>query len=143
MPSALTRVVAKMVLFDENGQILIIQRSETDDRRPLQWDVPGGAVDEGEDYLAAAIREAEEEVGITIDPANAHIVYATSDMTEKGNVIWVYFVARVQNQDPVLSHEHSAFDWIPLAEVPAKFEYERQINALGYIKAHNLLPAAG
>ncbi len=33
-----------------------------------QWALPGGRIDEGEDAVAAAIRETHEEVGVLLDP---------------------------------------------------------------------------
>lgn len=136
----MTRVVSKAVLFDESGKVLLIRRSSTDVRRPLQWDVPGGAVDEGEDYVAGASREINEETGLNLDPNNLHLVYSTSDMTDKGNVVWIYFVARVNNFVPVLSSEHDDYQWVELKEVFDMLEYDRQITAIRYMEKHGLIP---
>ncbi len=61
-----TKVLAKAILQAEDGTILLLKRSETDTRRPLQWDFPGGGVDDSEDFVAAAIREIKEEMGLDI-----------------------------------------------------------------------------
>lgn len=39
------------------------------------WAAPGGSIDEGEEPLAAAVREVEEETGLKLDPAR--FVYGT------------------------------------------------------------------
>ena len=45
------------------GHVLIIQNSYRE-----QWSLPGGGIQAGEDPVAAIIREAKEEVGITLSP---------------------------------------------------------------------------
>ncbi len=136
----LSRVVAKAVLFDEDSKVLLIRRSVTDHRRPLQWDTPGGAVDEGEDYTSGLSREVKEETGIDVTQNTLRIVYSTSDMTEKGNVVWVYYVCRVKNAKPILSEEHDAFKWVSYEKIFENLEYDRQIAAFTYIKKHSLFP---
>lgn len=128
------------MLFDENDNILLIRRSPTDNRRPSQWDVPGGSADSGEEFVKAAAREVHEEVGIEVAADNFRIVYATSDITGKGNVVWVYFVTRVKNTEPILSDEHDAYQWLSLDDSIDAIEYDRQIKALNYIKQHDLFP---
>lgn len=56
------------ILQDRNGQYLLQQRSMQKRHRPGAWDVTGGGVQAGEDGLEAAIREIEEELGLTFLP---------------------------------------------------------------------------
>lgn len=37
------------------------------------WTVPKGEIEAGEDYLATAIREFKEEVGVAVDPASRFV----------------------------------------------------------------------
>lgn len=46
----------------ENGQVLLLYRTDKD-----YWELPGGTVEEGETPRQAAAREAEEEMGCTVD----------------------------------------------------------------------------
>ena len=55
------------IINNERG-FLIQKRSLKKDLRPGQWDVTGGAVVSGEDSLTGVIREAYEELGITLKP---------------------------------------------------------------------------
>ena len=59
------RPAARILLVDGGGRALLF-RFTPDDRPPL-WCTPGGAVDPGESYAAAARRELWEEVGLDID----------------------------------------------------------------------------
>jgi 8-oxo-dGTP pyrophosphatase MutT (NUDIX family) len=59
------RPAARILLVDARGRALLM-RFAPDDRPPL-WCTPGGALDAGETYEAAARRELWEEVGLDLD----------------------------------------------------------------------------
>lgn len=55
-------------LYTNDGKILLQQRSHKKSIFPLLWDVSvAGHIDAGESFTYAAIREAEEEIGIKLD----------------------------------------------------------------------------
>jgi isopentenyl-diphosphate delta-isomerase type 1 len=63
-PSLIHRVVHVLV-FNNSGELLLQKRSREKDVAPGKWDTSvGGHVNPGEDVLAAARREMEEELGI-------------------------------------------------------------------------------
>lgn len=63
-PSLIHRV-AHVLVFDDEGRLLLQKRSMSKDIQPGRWDTSvGGHLDLGEDYFAAARREMEEELGI-------------------------------------------------------------------------------
>jgi 8-oxo-dGTP pyrophosphatase MutT (NUDIX family) len=54
-----------VLVRNSQGQVYVHQRTATKDLFPAMYDMfVGGVVGEGEDYLEAAIREAEEELGV-------------------------------------------------------------------------------
>lgn len=54
-------------LYTKNGKILLQQRGKNKDTFPLLWDVSvAGHIGAGEQIEAAAVREIEEEIGLTI-----------------------------------------------------------------------------
>ncbi|KQN01967.1 DNA mismatch repair protein MutT [Sphingomonas sp. Leaf230] len=59
------RPAARILLVDGQDRVLMFRFTPAD-RHPL-WCTPGGAVDPGESYAAAARRELWEEVGLDID----------------------------------------------------------------------------
>ncbi|QTD55972.1 RNA pyrophosphohydrolase [Parasphingorhabdus cellanae] len=60
------RPCAGIMLADKNGKIFVGQRLDAKDSAyPDAWQMPQGGIDDGEESEAAAIRELEEETGIT------------------------------------------------------------------------------
>jgi isopentenyldiphosphate isomerase len=60
--------VVHVLVFNENGELLLQKRSMNKDVAPGKWDTSvGGHVPNGENLITAAIREMEEELGITSD----------------------------------------------------------------------------
>jgi mutator protein MutT len=57
---------ADNIVWNEKGDILIIQRAKTDKSNPEKWVIPGGHVDAGESFETAAKRELQEETGLNV-----------------------------------------------------------------------------
>lgn len=57
---------ADFLLFNENGELLLLKRSAWEDDNQGAWVIPGGHVDPGEDFETAAIRELKEESGYSV-----------------------------------------------------------------------------
>ena len=60
-----SRPCVGVVLANTKGLIFTGERIDT----PGAWQMPQGGIDEGEDPLAAAFRELEEETGLPGDPS--------------------------------------------------------------------------
>jgi 8-oxo-dGTP diphosphatase len=61
-----TSIVTVDALLVADGQVLMIRRAKEPFMDRLAF--PGGHVEEGEELLAATVRELEEEVGIVLEP---------------------------------------------------------------------------
>jgi 8-oxo-dGTP diphosphatase len=139
-----TVIVAKAVILNEEGKLLALRRSESDERRPLQWDIPGGWAEEGEDFAEATAREVQEEAGITVDPKHLQLVYTQHAIkkpkNEKLNIIWLHFVGKTQDTEVTLSYEHVEAKWMTLDQAIKEFEYPIHQELFQHIKDNNLLP---
>ncbi|SCK01550.1 Dihydroneopterin triphosphate pyrophosphatase [uncultured Eubacterium sp.] len=54
----------RVVLQNEEGKILMVKQHHED--RDI-WMVPGGGIEEGENSIEAAVREAKEETGLDVE----------------------------------------------------------------------------
>ena len=61
---------AHIILKNADGRYLLQQRALKARYYPGKWDVTGGGVQHGETGAEAAAREAREELGVQIDPAD-------------------------------------------------------------------------
>ena len=135
-----TRVLCETVLVNSDNKILILKRSDSDEKRPGQWDVPGGHMDPGELVLGAAARELQEETGIRVEPRRLRMLYALTARRGDINVVWLFFTGNSESDQPVaLSDEHSDYRWVSLAEAISLIDYDLQKEALSYIRDNDLL----
>jgi 8-oxo-dGTP pyrophosphatase MutT (NUDIX family) len=133
-----TRVVQKAVILNK-GQVLILRRSKTDVRRPLQWDLPGGLVDEGEELFASIKREIMEETGLKVDKLNPF--FSKTDVREwiddQGshtiNVVFMFYFCKTNKTEVKISHEHDKHQWVDLDKVIDEFEYPLHKEALKHL----------
>jgi len=113
------RHIASVFIIDEKDRVLIILRSKTAEKNPNTWEIPGGHVDpEDKDYEASAVREAKEEVGLTI-----HSLNKLKD-EEYHNRIKHYFVTdQYEGEIKIVANpetnviEHSEYKWASIEDI--------------------------
>jgi 8-oxo-dGTP pyrophosphatase MutT (NUDIX family) len=93
---------------DEPGVILTVRREHLRTHAG-QIAFPGGRVDEGEDAVAAALREAEEELGLP--PAEADVVGLMDDYRTVTGYFVTPVIAVVPPDLPLDPHEQEVADW--------------------------------
>jgi 8-oxo-dGTP pyrophosphatase MutT (NUDIX family) len=62
-----TRPGVRAVVVDDAGRVLALKRPDDADFWPGTWNLPGGGKDPGESFLEGAVRELQEETGITAE----------------------------------------------------------------------------
>ncbi len=136
-------VVAKAFVINNEGKILAVRRSKTDERRPLQWDTPGGWLEQGEDITEATAREVEEEAGLKVNPHDLTLVFTKTGIrkpkNESMNVNWLFFVVRTNETEVKLSYEHDKAQWMTLDEALKEFEYDLHLEAIQHLKDNDLI----
>ena len=89
--------VCKAILFNKDGKILLLKRSNYKDAHSGEWDFPGGHRDDGESEQSAMKRECEEETKLV--PTNLKKAF-----THGSHAV---FRGVIDNDKPILSHEHT------------------------------------
>ena len=116
-------VAAVYVLLRREGQVLLHLRAGTG-YRDGHWALIAGHVDAGESVHEAAVREAFEEAGVTIDPVDLVPVTALHRFERDGAPVEqrldVFFEATRWSGHPTLQEPDRAAEmgWFELADLP-------------------------
>ncbi|MCO6009732.1 NUDIX domain-containing protein [Actinoallomurus purpureus] len=104
---------------NDDGDILLIRRTDNNN-----WALPGGAIDLGESVAQAAIRETQEETGITpeitglvgiyTDPR--HVIHYTSN-DEVRQEFSIVLTGRPVGGQPTPSNESSEVRWVTTTDI--------------------------
>ena len=134
-----TDIIQKAIVMSSEGNVLLLRRSKTDVRRPLQWDFPGGMLDEGEPLEQGVAREIREESGICVDSVRLFFSktelgkWIDSQGEHKRNVVRQYFSAKTDSETVVLSDEHDDYCWVSLDKALELLEYDRHRQVISHI----------
>ena len=115
----LTHRAVHVFVFNKRGDLLLQKRSLLKDMCPGLWDSSvSGHLDSGESYEAAAVRELEEEMGITTETPPEEIARITPGVETGWEHVRPY---RIRHDGPLRfpSAEVDAVMWFPLAEIAA------------------------
>lgn len=101
-----------------NGSILILQRSLKSKFLPSVWGLPCGKIGFGEDVEEAALRELEEETGITGDIEK--IVGTSKFLGVKEGVelhnVQVNYLIKLHHDNVTIDSSSEAYKWIKIED---------------------------
>ena len=115
-----TPLIGVGAIIVENGRVLLVKRGHP----PLagEWSIPGGVLEVGELLREAAIREAKEETGLTVEPGEILGVFDRLIRTE-GRVQYHYvlidFLCRRLSGELQPGSDVDAVCWFSPEEVPS------------------------
>lgn len=99
-------VIIVVVHKTKNETVLVVERSKTDEWKPLHWSLPGGHIMKGETPYFAAKRELKEETGI-----EAKNISICTVKNGKNGKMYIYF-CNDWNGEIELNFEHSDYKWV-------------------------------
>jgi 8-oxo-dGTP pyrophosphatase MutT (NUDIX family) len=109
-----------VIVVNDHGEILLIRRTDNDN-----WAVPGGGMDLGESITQTAVRETQEETGITcqitglvgIYTSPRHVIRYTSN-DEVRQEFSIVFTGRPISGELRPSSESSEPQWVSPGLIP-------------------------
>lgn len=104
---------AVAIVIKKNGKFLMIKRAKKGEAEDY-WCPITGAVEEGEQQEQAVIREAKEEMGVTVEPIRKVWVCPTED--EEYLLHW-WYVKLKDNMIKMNRDEVKEFRWVDCAEM--------------------------
>lgn len=92
------------------------------------WDLPKGKIENGETLQETALRELQEEAGIsaTFIPGfeqTIHYIFSNKE-NQLVTKTATFFLGQANANSITLSHEHADFKWLPLEEAVKLVTYE-------------------
>lgn len=124
------KVGADAAIFDEQGQILLMQRA--DDQK---WCLPCGWVNPNESPMEAAVREAKEETGFEVEVIELVDVFSRKAGADYGphSMIAVVYLCQITGGERRLSHEGLDLKYWPLEAVDDWHGIHQQYARTAYL----------
>ncbi len=112
-------VVAVHLFFLREGELLMLRRFNTG-WEDGNYSVVAGHVEAGETVTQAAIREAEEEVGVALAPDQVDVVHVMHRKSDDERIDFFLtvdnWIGEIRNREPDKCDE---LGWYPLEALPA------------------------
>jgi 8-oxo-dGTP pyrophosphatase MutT (NUDIX family) len=117
----LRAVIGVKALMFQNDHVLLLRRAPLSHPYSGFWDLPGGAVEDGEDLRKAIVREVREETGFTVRPTRLVEVSMFEwwiDPTKKSKGVApglnVSYECTIRSHRRILldPNEHSEWKWV-------------------------------
>lgn len=110
-----TVFVSGVALMNAENHILLAQRPKGKSFEGM-WEFPGGKIDPGETAEETAIREMQEELGVTIKPHDLEPFTFVSIKYDDFAFVMVLYIAR-KWQGKLVGREGQAFEWTPIGNL--------------------------
>ena len=125
--------VATKAFINYQGKILILRESSKyqDGSNASKYDVVGGRVEPGQNFLVSLLREIDEETGLKVKIGNPFYVGEWRPVVngEQWQIVGTFFECIADSNEVRLSEDHDDFQWID------------PNNYLNYLIIDNLKPS--
>ena len=128
-----TPLIGVGAVIIEDAHVLLVKRRHP----PLQdqWSIPGGVLEVGELVHEAAIREAREETGLTVEPGELLGVYdrvlRDAEKRVQYHYVLIDFLCRRVAGDIAAASDAAEVRWFTQEELPALKLAEDTLDVIG------------
>lgn len=143
LPPERYHLVVHVWIKNSRGEWLISQRAANRPSFPLMWECTGGSVIAGEDSLTGAIREAKEEVGVDLDPAQGKLLGSIiRDHFQDIRDDWLFCYDGEIDLLSATTDEVADMRWMRVEEIRQLYDEGKLVHTLGYFFDEPLLGKA-
>jgi 8-oxo-dGTP pyrophosphatase MutT (NUDIX family) len=131
---------AEVLIFDPQGRLLLLRRTDTGD-----WAIPGGMMEPGETFTQTALREVEEETGLVLGDLKLLNIYSGQDFYFRyphGDEVYnvsAAFVCREYSGQLRTDDESTAIGFYPLDALPGRLIFLNQAVLDDYLSRQDHL----
>ena len=115
------QIATLLYCFNERDEVLLLERSQEPNRG--YWSPCGGKLhtEIGESPYACACREAQEELGLALQPGDLHLTGLISEHGYQGQAHWLMFLFEVKPRLKMLpmKHREGTFRFFSIEELGA------------------------
>ena len=127
-------VVAVAIVIVREGRMLALRRAPDNLAGPGLWETVSGRVEQGEQPLAAALREVREESGLDVRIDPRPVAAYAAERRGKPMVVILYR-AEYLSGEVRISHEHDQFAWLNAAEFAGRSSLRLLCDAVASVLA--------
>lgn len=127
--------IVEVCVFRFHGsrpEYLLLHRAHDEELYPDSWQIASGGIEDGETAIATALRELQEETQLAVRRMwvvpHVNVFYDPRRDVIQNSV--VFAVATDADAEPVLSHEHQAYEWCAVDRAKQLLVWPGQVTAL-------------
>ncbi len=111
-------IISHTLIFDKQGRMLVLRRSNKEKTLPGYWDLPGGTVRLKEDPMAGAIREVKEECGLKVSDLRLLTYISNWDRIKQEKFVTLIFTTnQYRGTIKLNAKDHQRYAWLSKAEI--------------------------